>query len=283
MANNIGLEFAAQTHTGLVRPHNEDAVMVSTDYNFAILADGMGGYNAGEVASGMATSLLKNSLETGIQKLRRPPSDLLYSRGKQIQQLMVDAILQVNAAILGAARNNPHYHGMGTTLVTALFDHDTVTIAHVGDSRAYRLRQGELAQLTRDHSLLQEQIDAGMIAPDLARFSLNKNLITRAVGVDYELEVEMHQHHTEPGDLYLICSDGLSDMLEMDEMRNLLRRKDFRLVEISDALVERANYYGGHDNISVILVQVLMNSNRRIGLRGSFKEWFNRVACWRFE
>ncbi|HEV2611116.1 MAG TPA: Stp1/IreP family PP2C-type Ser/Thr phosphatase [Noviherbaspirillum sp.] len=273
MANNVGLEFAAQTHTGMVRPHNEDAVAVSAAYNFAILADGMGGYNAGEVASGMATSLLKELLETGLQKIQQSPSDLLHSRSKQIQHLMQEAILQTNAAILDAARNDSQCQGMGTTLVAALFDRDTVTIAHIGDSRAYRLRRGELVQLTRDHSLLQEQIDAGMIAPDLARFSLNKNLITRAVGVDYELEVEMHEHQTEQGDLYLLCSDGLSDLLELDEIRNLLQETNVSLEKTCDTLIEKANYYGGRDNISVVIAHVLSSRLKPLGLWQQIQQW----------
>ncbi len=277
MANNVGLEFAAQTHTGLVRPHNEDAVAFSADCNFAILADGMGGYNAGEVASGMATDLLKQLLEAGIQRLQQPSSDFLQSRSKQIQQLMRDAILQTNEAILNAAGRNPHYQGMGTTLVTALFDHDTVTIAHIGDSRAYRLRQGDLVQLTRDHSLLQEQIDAGMIAPELARFSLNKNLITRAVGVDYEVEVEMNEYHTQAGDVYLLCSDGLSDMLANEEVRDLVRRSGVGLKVTCDALIQRANYYGGQDNISVILVKVTSGKVRSAGIWNQMRHWINQA------
>ncbi|WP_334187115.1 Stp1/IreP family PP2C-type Ser/Thr phosphatase [Noviherbaspirillum sp.] len=277
MANNVGLEFAAQTHTGLVRSHNEDAIVVSVDYNFAILADGMGGYNAGEVASGMATSVLKQLLETGLQRLQQHSSDFLHSRSKQVQHLMQDSILQTNAAIVDAAQNDPQYHGMGTTLVTALFDRDTVTIAHVGDSRAYRLRRGEMVQLTRDHSLLQEQIDAGMIAPNLARLSLNKNLITRAVGIGCELEVEMHEHQTETGDLYLFCSDGLSDLLESDEIRDLLLRTESRLNSSCDFLIERANHYGGQDNISVILVQILSHSVKSTGFRERIHRWFQKM------
>jgi serine/threonine protein phosphatase PrpC len=270
MANNIGLEFAAKTHTGLVRPQNEDAIALSPACGYAILADGMGGYNAGEVASGIATSILKESLEDGLNRLQ---DQLLSNRGRQIHHLMVESIQRANSAVVEAARIEPEYQGMGTTLVAALFDQDKVTIAHVGDSRAYRFRQGELTQLTKDHSLLQEQIDAGLINPEWARFSQNKNLVTRAVGVDHEMEVEIHDHNTEPGDVYLLCSDGLSDMLAAEEIHDALAGWKSSLERACDVLVQRANDNGGHDNISVILIKVQSKNAETGGL-------FDRILNW---
>jgi PPM family protein phosphatase len=272
MKLDAGLEFAALTDTGMVRPHNEDSVTIGPEYGIAILADGMGGYSAGEVASSIATSVLKVTLEEGLDRLQQQ-ADLRPHRNRQIHQLLVESIQRVNSAVLDAARIEPQYKGMGTTLVTALFHHDKITVAHVGDSRAYRLRQGELVQITRDHSLLQEQIDAGLVNPEWARFAQNKNLVTRAVGVGPNIEVEVHDHFTEPGDIYLLCSDGLSDMLATEEIICILMHSWLSLEAACDALVQQGNDNGGHDNISVILIMVHRHSVKAGGL-------FRRILRW---
>jgi serine/threonine protein phosphatase PrpC len=273
MANTVGLELASKTDTGRVRSKNEDTIALNPTHGIAILADGMGGYSAGEVASRIATDVLQESLEEGMDRMQSQSQDLLTTRGRQIQNLMVDSIQRANSAVIEAARVEPEYHGMGTTLVAALFHNDKVTIAHVGDSRAYRFREGELTQITRDHSLLQEQIDAGLIDPEWARFAEHKNLVTRALGVDPEMEVEIHDHQTEPGEIYLLCSDGLSDMLTDEEMCEALKRYGSGLQNACDELVQQANYNGGHDNISVILVKVQSNSAESTGLLGRFLNW----------
>lgn len=272
MANKVGLEFAAKTDTGLVRSQNEDAIAISPLYGFAILADGMGGYSAGEVASGIATAVLKESLEDGLSRLQSRQPDLALDQNRQIHQLVIESIHRANAAILDAVTIEPQYHGMGTTLVAALFHHDKAIVAHVGDSRAYRLRHGEIVQITRDHSLLQEQIDAGLISAEWARFSPDKNLVTRAVGVGIEMEVEIHEHHTEPGDIYLLCSDGLSDMLAIREIGDILLNQP-SLDGACEALVQRANDNGGRDNISVILVKAQSNNAETGSLLGRILSW----------
>ena len=159
-----------------------------------------------------------------------------------------------NRAIFNAANANPQYAGMGTTLVVAVFRDSRLLLGHVGDSRGYRLRGGRLQQITRDHSLLQEQIDAGLITPEQAAFSANKNLVTRAVGVEDTVLLETHQHEVQPGDLYLMCSDGLSDMLDDAGIAQVLQAHD-SLEPSSQALIDAANDAGGKDNISVILVR----------------------------
>lgn len=253
MAHNVDLEFAAKTDIGLVRSHNEDAIAISSKCGLAILADGMGGYNAGEVASGIATSVLKESLE---ERLQSQHWNARSNWSKRIQQFMVESIVHANGSIIEAARIEPSYSGMGTTLVAALFHHNKAIVAHVGDSRAYRLRQGELVQITRDHSLLQEQIDAGLVSEEGAKFAQNRNLITRAMGIDYDVEVEIHEHQTEDGDIYLLCSDGLSDMLSAQEIVSMVTKAGLTIETICDALVDKANQNGGRDNISVVLIKV---------------------------
>jgi PPM family protein phosphatase len=256
---SLHLTFAARTDTGQVRPHNEDSIVVRAEHGLAILADGMGGYSAGEVASSIATSVIGQTVEQQLRKprwRRAPGADAM-------PQLLTTAVELANSAILATAQRQPEYAGMGTTLVTALFEPERVSIAHVGDSRAYRIRQGQIEQLTHDHSLLQEQLDAGLISVEAARFAEHKNLVTRALGVEQPLEVEVHQHQSAAGDLYLLCSDGLSDMLPDQRIAELVQaftdsaQPDTDSLEsCAEALVAAANEEGGRDNISVILITV---------------------------
>ena len=265
MAYHVELQFAARTDTGLVRTHNEDSIELSPENGLAILADGMGGYNAGEVASSIATAIVKESIEG---RLLNFAWNMRSHRSRQLQQIVVEAVEHANIAIYETARSEPQFAGMGTTLVVTLFHQDRVTVAHVGDSRTYRLRQKTLVQLTRDHSLLQEQIDAGLVDPEWARFAPNKNLVTRAIGVNDGVEIEVHDHPTEVGDIYLLCSDGLTDMLSPEEMVQMMTATGPSLETICEALIQRANHNGGRDNISVILVEVQAIEGEAKGLFG---------------
>lgn len=255
MRRHAALEFAMQTDTGLVRSQNEDAIAVSPTHGFAVLADGMGGYNAGEVASSMAVEVVKQFLDTAFARMQRHSLNLPLRRERRVQQLMVEAVRRANEAVLDAAAAEPRFSGMGTTLVAAVFHGKTLTIAHVGDSRAYRMRNGELVQLTRDHSLLQEQIDAGLLSVESARLSEYRNLVTRAVGVISDLEVEVHDHGVQSEDIYMLCSDGLSDMLTDAEIAGAIKASRSSLHEACAALIRLANASGGRDNISVILIR----------------------------
>jgi serine/threonine protein phosphatase PrpC len=273
MANSVELEFAAKTDTGMVRPHNEDAITINPQSGFAVLADGMGGYSAGEVASGIAITVTSQLLEEGLRRLQQEQAELRSPPIKQIQQILDDAIQRANDAILAAADAELQYQGMGTTLVAAVLHHDKIAVAHVGDSRAYRFRGRDLVQITRDHSLLQEQIDAGIISPELAPYAQNRNLVTRALGVTPAVEVEIHHHTTEPGDIYLLCSDGMSDMLLPMEITNMLEQYQSSLEDASHALVRRANENGGRDNISVVLVRISSAGKKTASLLDRFLNW----------
>ena len=242
------LEYFSATDTGRARTNNEDSVALDADTSLAVLADGMGGYNAGEVASGMATSFIKTELGRWLQEAGGNATD------PEVRRAMDICVDNANRAIFNAANANPQYAGMGTTLVVAVFRGTRVLVGHVGDSRAYRLRGGRLGQLTRDHSLLQEQVDAGLITPEQASFSANKNLVTRAVGVEDTVLLEIHQHEVHPGDVYLLCSDGLSDMLDDETLAQLLLGCE-SIDEAGPALIAAANDAGGKDNIAVILVR----------------------------
>ena len=275
MTNSLSeaLVFAARTDPGMVRGHNEDAVFVNPHLGLAILADGMGGYNAGEVASGMATMFLSSELETAITA--RPPHLIDPASGKPLAHLyLTEKIAAANTAIFNAAESQPQYAGMGTTLVTVLFYDNRLTVAHLGDSRLYRLRGEEFIPLTRDHSLLQEQIDSGMISPEEARLSQNKNLVTRALGVDPSVETEIHDYPVELGDIYLLCSDGLNDMVEGEEIQMTLQMLSANLELAAMQLIEMANDNGGRDNVSVILIKVLENYPAQRNWWSKFLAWF---------
>ncbi len=247
------IELHAAVDPGRARSNNEDSVAVDDAVALAVLADGMGGYNAGEVASNMATSFIRTELGRWLREASANASDADVRRAMDI------CVENANRAIYNAANANPQYAGMGTTLVVGVFRDGRLLLGHVGDSRCYRLRQGRLQQITRDHSLLQEQIDAGLITPEQAAFSANKNLVTRAVGVEDTVLLETHQHEVQPGDVYLMCSDGLSDMVDDTGIAQLLQ-SHAGLTEGAQALIDAANDAGGKDNISVILVRAAGNA-----------------------
>ena len=240
-------EFFSATDTGRARSNNEDAVGVDEACAVLVLADGMGGYNAGEVASRMAVELVSNELGGWLREAEAA-SDADVRRAIEL------SVEHANLAIRQAARANPAYAGMGTTLVVGVLRGSRLLLGHVGDSRAYRWREGRLQQITRDHSLLQEQIDAGLITPEQALSSSHRNLVTRAVGVDAFMQVEMQEHQVMPGDVLLLCSDGLSDMLDDDAIADVLAGHE-TLDGAGEALIAAANAAGGKDNIAVILAR----------------------------
>ncbi len=248
------LEVATRSDPGMVRSNNEDAVVANPHAGFVVLADGMGGYNAGEVASGMATALLGVELEKAFSTL--DPSTRTGPGQTWAETALQTEIVKANNAIYSAAQSQPQYAGMGTTLVAVVYHDDKMVVAHLGDSRLYRYRNNEFAQITRDHSLLQEQIDSGIITLEQARYSENKNLVTRALGVEPQIEPEMHTYGVRPGDVYLLCSDGLSDMVDDDGMAEVLQLLGSNLELCATQLIQKANDNGGRDNVSVILVKV---------------------------
>jgi protein phosphatase len=267
------LEMAKATHTGLVRSHNEDSIATDAEIGLAVLADGMGGYNAGEVASGIATALI--SSETREALVRQAPHEVDRATGSPFaMKLLADIIAKANTSIFQSANSQPQYAGMGTTLVVALFCNNQMTIAHIGDSRCYRQRGGKLEQVTRDHSLLQEQIDSGLLSKEAAKRSQNKNLVTRALGIEPAVEAEIHIYPAQEGDIYLICSDGLNDMVEDEDIEMTLGALGANLPLAAEQLVEMANDNGGRDNISVVLIKVKKDFPADEGLFGKFFSWF---------
>jgi protein phosphatase len=265
------LEIVTRSDPGMVRSNNEDSVMANAACGLVVLADGMGGYNAGEVASGMATTLLGTELEKAF--VARAPDARDVSGKSWVHAALETEIARANGAIYQAAQSQPQYAGMGTTLVIGVFHDNQLTVAHIGDSRLYRLRGEAFEQITRDHSLLQEQIDSGMLTREQARHSQNKNLVTRAVGIDAEVLPEIHDYDVLSGDIYLLCSDGLNDMVEDDEIGMTLGMLSANLGLCAEQLIQMANDNGGRDNVSVILVKVK-------GAYPAAQGWWQRLLAW---
>jgi protein phosphatase len=270
------IEIVGHTDPGMVRSHNEDSIANDTKSGLAILADGMGGYNAGEVASGMATTVLMTELQSALAQ--HPPFTPDPEGGTEARtyaaRMLREQIAKANHSIYSASQSQPQYSGMGTTLVMAVFYDNKMTVAHIGDSRLYRMRDNDFTQVTRDHSLLQEQIDSGMITAEEAKHSQNKNLVTRALGIDPTVEPEIHDYETRPGDIYLLCSDGLSDMVPDEEIGLTLETLGGNLNLAAQQLVQMANDNGGRDNVSVLLIKILKEYPAARGLFGKFLGWF---------
>lgn len=252
----MNYRFCAKTDPGRARDNNEDSVAFDEFTGTAVLADGMGGYNAGEIASGMATAFIKSELSRWLSEAG--PGAAL----KEVCRAIEICVDNANLSIFNSANSNASYAGMGTTLVVAVFRGDRLLLGHIGDSRCYRLRGGAMAQITKDHSLLQEQIDAGLISPEQAATSPIKNLVTRALGVDENVQLEMNEHLVEAQDIYLLCSDGLSDMVDDAAIAKIIA-SDADLDSKADQLIDAANANGGRDNISVLLVEVNEATEKR--------------------
>jgi len=242
------LEIHGLTDEGLVRDHNEDYISWVAKSGLVILADGMGGHNAGEVASELAVTCITDALEEVLSP------DIKDTCEMDFEEVVHEAVVYANDEINLHSKTHPECTGMGTTVVMALFHSDSVILANVGDSRIYRFRKGELQQVTSDHSLVQEMIDNGYMSEDEAQNSTNRNLITRALGIAEEVKVDVARHAIEKDDIYLLCSDGLSDMVTDDLIFSSLVKTRQNLERGAEDLVALAKDHGGHDNVSVILV-----------------------------
>ena len=250
------LTFVGQTDTGRVREHNEDTIASDVDVGLLVLADGMGGYNAGEVASGIAVKTITNLVREGLA--REDLGSLDRATGLTRPSIVLrDAITRANKIIYQTARSQAECEGMGTTVVAALFYDNKISIAHVGDSRLYRQRGSQIAQVTMDHSLLQELVDRGFYSPEEAQRAANKNYVTRALGVEPQVEVEVQEHPVDKGDIFILCSDGLSDMVEDEDIRLTISTFGANLDTVAKQLIQLANENGGRDNVSVVLAQAV--------------------------
>jgi PPM family protein phosphatase len=242
------LEAVGLSDAGTVRQFNEDRIIVDTALGVMALADGMGGHRAGDIAAHLASDLVCAGLRAHLSATAGPQQSTLLALNTSINQ--------ANQAIVDAARRQVTREGMGTTIAVAVFRDDTVTIGHVGDSRVYRLRADELKLLTRDDSLVREQVDQGLIGAADAGHSHNRSLVTSALGVADSVEPSLASVDAVPGDVYMLCSDGLSDLVDHGDLELILNTLAVNLPLAARTLVETAKDNGGYDNVSVILVRV---------------------------
>ena len=263
------LEIAARTDPGLLRKLNEDSIVTAGELGLLVLADGMGGYQSGDVASKLATHIIVDDLARGL-------------RGKSgdIAALVKKAVEHANRAIFKESRqraerdDNAQEQAMGSTVALLLFRCERVAVAHVGDSRVYRLRAGKLELMTHDHSLLQEQIDRGALSVEQASMSHSRHLVTRGLGLQAEVEVSLQEHDIAPGDIYLACSDGLNDMVDNADIELVLNSLQANLPLAASQLVMIANDNGGEDNVSVILARVGAHVTSGAKKKGFFARLF---------
>ena len=262
----------ALTDTGKIRDHNEDMIGAESDIGLYVLADGMGGYNAGEVASGIAVKTITNLVRDAISRedLATPDPATGLSRPSIILR---DAIHRANKIIYHTSKTQPQCEGMGTTVVACIFYDNKISMAHVGDSRLYRLRDNRFEQMTLDHSLLQELVDRGFYSQEEAQRATNKNYVTRALGVEQTVEVEINEQPVQKSDYYVLCSDGLSDMVEDEDIHLTISTFSANLDTVAKQLVQLSNDNGGRDNISVIMTHIVepFPARRRI---------FDKILGW---
>ncbi|SDW59528.1 Stp1/IreP family PP2C-type Ser/Thr phosphatase [Paenibacillus sp. CF384] len=241
------MKIAYRSDVGRIRSINEDTAW-SDSYEFgltvAIVADGMGGHKAGEVASQLAVDTFREALQNVNSTLSLEERKLLMSQ----------AILQANEVVFDMASNNEQFHNMGTTIVAALIQDDNGVIGHIGDSRVYKWREGVMTQLTEDHTLVQELVNSGQITLEEAAVHPRRNVITRALGTDEEVEVDIICTSWRAGDLLMLCSDGLTTMASTSAIMETLGQDDLTLDQKADRLVQLALEAGGDDNITVVLL-----------------------------
>jgi protein phosphatase len=251
-----GYNAAAASHQGRVRVANEDAFGICADEGLFVVCDGMGGAAAGEIASRVAVDAMVRSLcgQTKVPdgKDTGKPTEGKYGSG--VPALLRAAVADANNLVFSQAARDSRLHGMGTTLVALLTKQKSVWVAHVGDSRCYRMRDGVLEQLTHDHSLVDEQVKLGQLTREEADRSPLRNVITRAVGSQRSVNVEIGEFEVVPGDLFLLCSDGLTRELSDVRIQSLLKQPD-DLDVLCQRLVDSANDAGGRDNVTCVLVR----------------------------
>ncbi|MGH8472372.1 MAG: PP2C family protein-serine/threonine phosphatase [Gammaproteobacteria bacterium] len=264
------LEVACLSDPGLNRTHNEDCAASDPSLGLLVMADGMGGYRSGEIASALAVQTIVRHVRLfHHQEIGHGPPDSIGL--SPASRVLLDAIGSANTAVFQTGRREADCEGMATTVIAAWFIGDRVAVGHVGDSRLYRIRGAYIEQITIDHSLVQELIEQGLCTPEEAIESAPKNLVTRAVGIHASVEVDVYEEAVLPEDVFLLCTDGLHDLVSNQEMYLTLREYSANLVEAAGRLVAMAKARGGHDNISVLLARP--RGRRRPQWGGRLRRW----------
>ena len=265
----LAVHVAGLTDTGKARGNNEDAVWVDAKRQLLIVADGMGGHQAGEVASGVAIKTIPSNFE----QLGRTHSagEITDNSLSEETNRLGFCLKMANQIIFEAAKRYPQDHGMGTTCTAALINNDRLSIAHVGDSRCYLIRRGEIEQLTEDHSLVMEQVRHGLISKDDEAVKTGQNILTRSLGTSAEVKIDLQEFPLFPDDIVLLCSDGLGKELTDDQVLGVVTEapNPARFVPL---LIEMANAAGGRDNITVAGARI-----EKAGMGESIKAFFKRL------
>jgi serine/threonine protein phosphatase PrpC len=250
----LQFEAYARTDPGPVRENNEDSLSVDHDNHVYMVADGMGGHAAGEVASAMAVDIVQRILTGQVDpdETRLVRDIDAIDQADVLRERLRYAMNQASIQIRKEAESRADTKGMGTTLVVALIEGDQVHLAHVGDSRAYLFRQGRLVRLTRDHTVVQQEIDAGRLTPELARLVPHKHILTQSVGYHGPVEPDTITRWVEPGDVFMLCSDGLTDPLDDEAIQRIFESNPAD--QLADALVEAALANGTEDNVTVVTI-----------------------------
>lgn len=259
------------TDTGKMRPDNEDSIVIYPEAGLAVLADGMGGHQAGEVASKLAVESIARHVIDGFSNIPHDAGDSFETK------IVSEAIQAANSAIYEFAHTRPEYAGMGSTVVAVVFYENKLCVGHVGDSRLYRYRQGMLEKMTLDHSVIQELVSRGLVTEEEARQSIGKNLVTRALGVDPVVTADISEQTLLPEDIYLLCSDGLNDVLADGDIEMMLMEYGRNLETAARRMIDTANGRGGPDNISVILARAGKEFVRDPEILEKLQESLNRV------
>jgi serine/threonine protein phosphatase PrpC len=266
------MTILGMTDTGKVRQKNEDTIGYDSALGLVVLADGMGGHRGGEVASSITVDVIIDNIQQQLPITTSGKIDT--TSGFALESICLrNAVEFANKQVFDKAEANPKHKGMGTTVVALLFHNSTLSLAHIGDSRCYRLRGNKLEQITKDHSLLQELIDRGFYTREEAQKSGNRNLVTRALGVDPSVTVDLLEDIVLRKDIYLLCSDGLTDLVEDDDICLTITKFSDNLEEAAKQLITKANQKGGKDNISVMLCRV----DEDFAIR---KGWFTKMVAW---
>ena len=263
------IEMVGLTDVGSVRQYNEDSIAIDPENAATVVADGMGGHRAGEVASRIATEVIFNELKSYIPEFGNAASQI--SPRLAIEQ----SIKRANKSVYEAAQANAAYQGMGTTVAVAVFYDNAVALGHIGDSRIYRLRGRALKLLTRDDSLLRDQVELGIIAAADASESHNRSLVTRALGIEQDITPHIREEQALPGDIFLLCSDGLNDLVDDSDIELIVQSLKSNLPLAAHHLVQTAKDNGGYDNVSVIVVRVLKPFPA-----ASRQRWVTRLFGW---
>lgn len=235
------MKVAAISDRGLVRNNNEDSYWVDLDNGLLVVCDGMGGHNGGEVASAIAVETINK---------------FFTSSSEELPGRLVLALEKANSAILNSAKQDPALHGMGTTATLAAFEDGTMYVAHVGDSSLYLMQDKQIRKVTRDHTLAQQLLMEGRLKPEDMRSNPYNHILTRALGVEENVSIDQYQEKVKPGDLILLCSDGLSDKVSEGEIQEILQQESSSLEKSAQGLLERALKYGGSDNITIIISRI---------------------------